>query len=205
MSKLSRCRYAQTGSFVKNRQVFEARTTGKSSTRLWRSSVYISMLTGVGAQPRRLVQCGAGVGQAKMDMPTKTVLVVDDYFDLLKLLGSALSRLGWDPSLAKNAAEAWEQIEQNSPGVILLDMWMEGMNGFQFAKKLKKHPVYKNIPILGTSAFAMSKADEASFRACCDDFLSKPFAISTLQQHLTALVAVNQADAHATAKIDKTH
>ncbi len=138
-------------------------------------------------------------------MSSKTILVVDDYSDLLKLLGSALTRLGWDPALANSAAEAWERIEQNSPQVIVLDMWMEGMNGFQFAKKLKKHPVYRNIPILGTSAFAMSKADESSFRACCDDFLSKPFAISSLQQHLTALLStVNQQDTTDPTKIDKT-
>lgn len=143
--------------------------------------------------------------QTKMEVSSKTVLVVDDYSDLLKLLGSALTRLGWDPSLAKSAAEAWQQIEQNSPRVILLDMWMEGMSGFQFAKKLKKHPVYKNIPILGTSAFAMSRSDESSFRACCDDFLSKPFAISALQQHLTALLATDRTDGNTSAKIDKTH
>jgi CheY-like chemotaxis protein len=135
-------------------------------------------------------------------MSSKTVLVVDDYSDLLTLLGSALTRLGWDPSLANSAAEAWKQIEQNSPRVILLDMWMEGMNGFQFAKKLKKHPVYRNIPILGTSGFAMSEADETSFRACCDDFLSKPFAISSLQQHLTALLS--QDTTAETAKTNKT-
>ena len=141
-----------------------------------------------------------------MDVSTKRVLVVDDYSELLNLLGSALTRLGWDPSLAKSAAEAWQQLEQNSPKVILLDMWMEGMNGFQFAKKLKKHPVYRNIPILGTSAFAMSKSDESSFRACCDDFLSKPFAISTLQQHLTALLgSVDQQNTDASAKTNKTH
>lgn len=125
-------------------------------------------------------------------MSSKSVLIVDDYSDLLTLLGSALNLLGWDTSLANSGEEAWKQLQRNSPRIILLDMWMAGMNGFEFAKVLKKHPVYRNIPILGTSACAISKEEECSFRNYCDDFLSKPFAISSLQQRLTSLLAVTE-------------
>lgn len=134
-------------------------------------------------------------------MSSRTILIVDDYCDLLKFLGSALRLLGWDASLAGNAGEAWKQLQQNAPSIILLDMWLEGMTGVEFAKILKKHPVYGNIPILGTSASAMSKDEECSFQTYCDDFLAKPFTISTLQQRLASLLSTaNQQNSTGSQK-----
>lgn len=119
----------------------------------------------------------------------KKVLVVDDYRDLLELLGEVLTAFGWDAILARSAREALSKLEDGLPSVILLDMRMAGMNGFEVAGILKKHPVYSKIPILAASAYPGDLARGRSLTAGCDDFISKPFAISALQTRLTRLVS----------------
>jgi CheY-like chemotaxis protein len=69
-------------------------------------------------------------------------------------------------------------------------MRMAGMNGFEVAGILKKHPVYDKIPILAASAYPGDLARARSLAAGCDDFISKPFAISALQTRLTRLVSI---------------
>ena len=122
-------------------------------------------------------------------MTPKKVVVVDDYRDLLVFLGKVLAILGWDAILADNAREALTKLEYGLPSVILLDMRMAGMDGFEVAGILKKHPVYGKIPILAASAYPSCVARARSLTAGCDDFISKPFAISALQTRLTRLVS----------------
>ena len=122
-------------------------------------------------------------------MAPKKVLVVDDYRPLLEFLGTVLALLGWDAILAGSAWEALNKLEYGLPNVILLDMRMAGMNGFEVAGILKKHPVYRKIPILAASAYPGHLARVRSLTAGCDDFISKPFAISALQTRLARLVS----------------
>jgi CheY-like chemotaxis protein len=130
---------------------------------------------------------------------TRKVLVVDDYRDLLEFLGKVLAVLGWHAVLADSAREALNKLEYGLPSVILLDMRMAGMSGFEVAGILKKHPVYRKIPILAARAYPGHLARRRSLTAGCDDFISKPFAISALQTRLTRLVsAASQKAAEAT-------
>ncbi len=131
-------------------------------------------------------------------MTTRKVLVVDDYRDLLEFLGKVLAVLGWH-AVADSAREALNKLEYGLPSVILLNMRMAGMSGFEVAGILKKHPVYRKIPILAASAYPGHLARRLSLTAGCDDFISKPFAISALQTRLTRLVsAASQKAAEAT-------
>ena len=133
-------------------------------------------------------------------MTPKKVLVVDDYRDLLEFLGKVLAVLGWDAILAGSAREALSKLEYGLPSVILLDLRMAGMNGFEVAGILKTHPVYRKIPILAASAYPGDLARGRSLTAGCDDFIAKPFAISALQTRLTRLVSkASQRAAAATS------
>jgi CheY-like chemotaxis protein len=121
-------------------------------------------------------------------MPRK-VLVVEDFGDLRMFLGKVLALLGWDAILADSGREALNQLEYDSPSVILLDMRMPEMNGFELAGILKRHPVYRNIPILALSGYAGPIGRQRCLAAGCDDFISKPFEISALATRLTHLVS----------------
>lgn len=121
-------------------------------------------------------------------MPRK-VLVVEDFGDLRMFLGKVLALLGWDAILADSGREALNQLAYDSPSVILLDMRMPEMNGFELAGILKRHPIYRNIPILAVSGYAGRLARQRCLAAGCDDFISKPFEISALGTRLTHLVS----------------
>jgi CheY-like chemotaxis protein len=105
------------------------------------------------------------------------------------LLGKIRASWGWDPILAESGREALAKLECQTPGVILMDMRLPDMNGLELAAILKKHPVYRNIPILAATGYHGRAARQRCLAAGCDDFISKPFAISVLERRLTNLVS----------------
>lgn len=121
----------------------------------------------------------------------KKVLVVEDYGDLLEFLGKVLALLGWDAVLTNSGRTALTELACDSPSVILIDMRLPDMNGCELAGILKKHPVYRKIPILAVSGSPDFPARAQCLAAGCDDFISKPFAISALEARLTDLASVS--------------
>jgi putative two-component system response regulator len=69
-----------------------------------------------------------------------------------------------------------------------MDMRLPDISGFGLAAILKKHPVYRNIPILAATGSPDDIARQRCLAAGCDDFISKPFAISVLERRLADLV-----------------
>jgi CheY-like chemotaxis protein len=123
---------------------------------------------------------------------SKKILVVEDSCHLRELLGKILASWGWDPILAESGREALDKLECQTPTVILMDMRLPDMTGFKLAAILKEHPVYRNIPILAATAYTGRAARQRCLAAGCDDFISKPFAISVLAARLTNLVSVEK-------------
>jgi CheY-like chemotaxis protein len=103
------------------------------------------------------------------------------------MLGAVLAARGWNPILAENGRKALDNLERETPGIILMDMRMPDMNGFELATILKKHRLYRSIPILAATAFPDYIARQRCLVAGCDDFISKPFAISALETSLNNL------------------
>ena len=68
-----------------------------------------------------------------------------------------------------------------------MDMRLPDISGFGLAATLKKHPVYRNIPILAATGSADELTRQRCLSAGCDDFISKPFAISVLERRLANL------------------
>jgi CheY-like chemotaxis protein len=86
--------------------------------------------------------------------------------------------------LAKSGRKALDKLERETPSVILMDMRLPDMNGFEFATILKKHRVHRSIPLLATTAFLDDIAGQRCLAAGCDDFISKPFSIAALETRL---------------------
>jgi CheY-like chemotaxis protein len=118
----------------------------------------------------------------------KKVLVVEDRSDVFELLHTGLALLGWNVVLASCGREALNKLASDSPSVILLDMRMPQMNGFELAGILKAHPVYRKIPILAASGYSGRVSREQCLAAGCADLIAKPFAFSELDTHLTHLL-----------------
>lgn len=120
---------------------------------------------------------------------SRKILIVEDSYDLREMLGSGLAARGWEPILAESGRKALDQLKQETPGIILLDIRLPDMNGFELAARLKKHRVYRSIPILAATAFPGQTARPRCLAAGCDDFISKPFSFATLQMSLTNLMS----------------
>ena len=123
----------------------------------------------------------------------KTLLVVDDFNSLGEILGNLAASFGWNATLTQNAQEALGQLAHESPAAILLNMRMAILSGFELARMLKQHSVYRNIPILGTSADPSATMRRRCLAAGCDDFISKPFSVIALHQRLRFLSSAQQA------------
>jgi CheY-like chemotaxis protein len=100
------------------------------------------------------------------------ILIAEDVESNYLYLKAVLSKLNADIFWAKNGLEAIEICEKNSIDVVLMDLQMPDMNGYEATEILKKKK--PNLPIIAQTAFAMSDDREKALEAGCDDYLAKP-------------------------------
>src|SRR5579859_100867 len=128
-----------------------------------------------------LVKGGAVSGQRSkslspdaMTSPNATILVVDDERQDSKLLEALLRHEGYITLSAANGEEALALIAQRAPDLILLDVMMPGMDGYQVASRLKSNPATSNIPIIMVTVKTDRSARMAGLDAGAEEFLTKP-------------------------------
>lgn len=90
----------------------------------------------------------------------KQVLIVEDEAFLLRTLTKHLEELNYQIETAMNGQEALEKIAENMPSLILTDLVMPKMDGFDFLEKLKSNPTYKNIPVVVITNLAASSDEQ---------------------------------------------
>lgn len=111
----------------------------------------------------------------------KTVLVADDDVRNIFSLTKALEKYNMKVITAIDGMEALEKLEQNpAVDIVLLDMMMPKMDGYETAQKIRKHPHYKNIPIIAVTAKAMTGDREKCIQAGASDYITKPVDIDQL-------------------------
>jgi len=102
------------------------------------------------------------------------ILVVDDTPDTLTLLSEILTNAGYSVLLAQNGVEALQCIEKEMPSLILLDIMMPEMDGFEVCRQIKASEKFGNIPVIFISALDDNKSKIKSFKAGAVDYISKP-------------------------------
>ena len=110
----------------------------------------------------------------------KQVLVVDDELHITTLLCAALKVNGYEVCTACDGVEALELIDLKHPDLILLDIQMPRMDGWQVCEKLKGQEATKDIPLIIVTAYGQKENREKSLKLGADDFITKPFEISHL-------------------------
>ncbi len=103
------------------------------------------------------------------------ILVVDDVSENLKLLLSLLTPVGYKVRPASNGAEALDAVKRKKPDLILLDIKMPGMDGFEVCKRLKADSQLKKIPIIFITALGETADKVKAFHAGGVDYITKPF------------------------------
>ncbi len=122
-------------------------------------------------------------------MPGEPILIVDDNPANLKLARVLLTREGYEARTAGGADEALEAMRSFHPRLILMDLQMPGMDGFELTRRLKADPATGDIIIVALTAYAM-KADEERARAAgCDAYMSKPIDTRSLAALVARLLA----------------
>jgi diguanylate cyclase (GGDEF)-like protein len=116
------------------------------------------------------------------------ILVVDDRIENLELLSSILTKAGYEVRRAINGSTALMGVQSASPDLILLDINMPDMNGYEVCRQLKKDPKYKEIPVIFISALDDGLDKVKAFSAGGIDYISKPFemmeVLSRVENHL---------------------
>lgn len=116
------------------------------------------------------------------------ILVVDDILPNVKLLEAKLSSEYYDVLTATSGEEALQRVAQDSPDIILLDVMMPGMDGFEVCKRIKENAAYAHIPVVMVTALTDSTDKVRGLEAGADDFLSKPVNDTALMARVRSLV-----------------
>ncbi|MBX3045807.1 MAG: response regulator [Anaerolineales bacterium] len=105
---------------------------------------------------------------------TYTLLVVDDDLDTLKLVGTTLEKQGFHIIAAKDGQEALDRVAETQPDLILLDVMMPKMDGYEVTRRLRANPDTAQIPIILFTAKAQVDDKVVGLEAGADDYLTKP-------------------------------
>lgn len=116
------------------------------------------------------------------------ILVVDDILPNVKLLEAKLLSEYYDVITATNGEDALEKVRDDSPDIVLLDVMMPGMDGFEVCSKIKEDPATSHIPVVMVTALSDSEDRVKGLESGADDFLSKPINDTALLARVRSLV-----------------
>jgi two-component system cell cycle response regulator DivK len=117
------------------------------------------------------------------------ILVVEDQEDNRKILRDLLTSADYETTEAENGEEALAAVAQQRPDLILMDIQMPVLDGYEATRRIKADPALKDVPIIVVTSFALSGGDEAKARAAgCDDFVAKPFSPRQLLARIRKLL-----------------
>lgn len=132
-------------------------------------------------------------------MGTKRVLIVEDESSSRILLREMLSRSGYEPCEAEDGTEGLAKAEDLRPDVILLDVRMPGIDGYEVCQGLKENPETKSIPVIFVTAVLDDELNRLAYQAGAAACLTKPFRREALLALVEAVIA--SAERRAKSKV----
>ncbi len=120
---------------------------------------------------------------------SEKILIIDDDVDTLRLVGLMLQRQGYQVVAAANGTQGLTKAFEERPQLILLDVMMPDMDGYEVTRRLRKNPATAAIPILMFTAKTQLDDKVTGFEVGADDYLTKPTHPTELQSHVKALLA----------------
>lgn len=118
-----------------------------------------------------------------------TVLVADDDRDIRELVVFKLDQAGHQVMVAEDGPAALKAVSDQRPDLIVLDVMMPGMSGFDVCRELRARPDTADIPIILLTAKAQESDVQTGFTAGADDYVIKPFSPKELASRVQAVLA----------------
>jgi two-component system, cell cycle response regulator DivK len=119
----------------------------------------------------------------------KRILCVEDSDDSLFMLHRRLTRAGFDVKVSSNGAESVEWAKSLLPDLIVMDLNLPGLDGWEATRRLKAQSETKHIPIIVLTANTSKKSRDDALAAGCDDFELKPIDFPALLVKIQSLIA----------------
>jgi len=113
-------------------------------------------------------------------MTGEVILLIEDNPFTLKMVDYLLTEKSYIVHTATNATEALHILTTLQPALILIDLQLPGMDGFELTRKLKRETKYQNTPIVAITAYAMKADKEKALAAGCAGYITKPIDTRTL-------------------------
>jgi CheY-like chemotaxis protein len=117
------------------------------------------------------------------------ILYVEDNEDNLYMLSNRLQRRGYEVVSARDGEEGIAMAASESPALILMDLSLPVMDGWEATRRLKAEAHTQHIPVIALSAHAMAGDREKALAAGCDDYDTKPVELPRLLEKIAALLA----------------
>lgn len=113
--------------------------------------------------------------RAQEDTMSKRILVIEDQEDNRLILNDLLTSFGYEVLEAVTGEEGLNLAENSNPDLILMDIQLPRMDGYEVTRRIKANPKLYHLPIIAVTSFALSGDKEKALAAGCDGYITKPF------------------------------
>ena len=103
------------------------------------------------------------------------ILVVEDQEDNRRILNDLLTSVGYELIEALTGEAAVDRAESDRPDLILMDIQLPGMDGYEATRRIKTNAALSHIPIIVVTSYALSGDEKKAFEAGCDAYIAKPY------------------------------
>jgi len=119
---------------------------------------------------------------------SKRILIVEDQADNRQIIRDMLGATDYEITEAENGEQALVAIAKERPDLILMDIQLPIMDGYEATRRIKDDPTTKSIPIIAVTSYALSGDEQKARAAGCDDFVLKPYSprqlLTKIRQYL---------------------
>jgi two-component system, OmpR family, alkaline phosphatase synthesis response regulator PhoP len=133
----------------------------------------------------------------------KQILVIEDDPATSRLVDYTLRHEGYQVSACSNGLEGIRKAQSDLPDLIILDVMLPGMDGFEICSRLKHDPPTAQIPILMFSAKAQEIDKDTGIKVGADDYLTKPSAPSEILNRVEKLLAKKSSETQSKSKVNR--
>jgi len=124
----------------------------------------------------------------------KRVLAIEDHAENRRILGYLLASAGFEMIEAVTGEEGVVAAEREHPDLILMDIQLPGLDGYEATRRIKSNPALRHIPIIVVTSYALSGDDVKAFEAGCDAYITKPFVPRELLAKIRHYLGVRLED-----------